>query len=390
MRLTEDILNAKYFPLGSRERLKATLISLMLILAVSIMIIDVYESVAQKYYAMSIIESSSATVLILLYILFPKKTSLQNTIYVALAVIGFLFVSSLTIHGANPEFALFWLATLPVYIFFFLGLKLGIRWTIAVVITLLMTAVNAFFEWSIPLYKTDFLIQITIGYIAISYLLYTLEKERQGYEDNLLTALKEKEVLLKEVHHRTKNNMQIMIGLLDTQSFKIDDVKYKRMFQSHVKRLKAMSLVHKHLYVGENYETVDIHKYLGEIIKNLQSITSHTIVSDIGHVTLNMNVAMNLGLIFNEAVVNAIEHAYEEGETKNIEVSFKCKEESCLLSVKDYGKGFDAKKSHNTLGVTLMQDISRSLKNGHIEINTKEGTEIKVYCTLEDKVNETT
>jgi len=386
MKLNEDILNGKHFPLGSRERLKATLISLVLLLAIIIMVIDVYESIVQRYYVMSVIEGSSAIIFCFVYALFPQNFSLQTTIHMALSVIGFLFLISLTIHGANSQFALFWLATLPVYIFFFLGLKRGKTWTIVVVGSLIMTTINAIYEWQSPLYTVDFLIQLTVGYIAISYLLYSLEKERQGYEENLLRTVKAKEVLLKEVHHRTKNNMQIMIGLLDTQSMKIDNSKYKKMFQSHVERLKSMVLVHEHLYAGETYETVDIHKYLEEITQNLQRLTSHTIVTDIDHITLNMKVAMNLGLFFNEAVVNAIEHAYAEGETGNIEVSFKRIENKCLLIVKDYGKGFDAEKTYNTLGVTLMKDLSNALDNENIEINTKNGTEIKVYCTLEKEV----
>ncbi len=388
MRLNEDILNAKHFPLGSRERLKATLISLMLLLSILIMLIDVYESIVQGYYAMSLIEGTSAVVFCFIYFLFPKIFSLQTTIDLALLVIGFLFIISLTIHGANPQFALFWLATLPIYIFFFLGLDLGMKWTGVAVATLAMTAINAVFEWFPPLYQVDFVIQLIVGYIAISYLLYSIEKERQGYEENLLDTLKDKEVLLKEVHHRTKNNMQIMIGLLETQSFKIDDPKYKKMFQSHVDRLKAMASVHEHLYIGKTYETVEIDKYLNQITQNLQGLTRHNIVIDIDMIVLDMKKAMNLGLVFNEAVSNAIEHAYEDGEVGEIKVSLKrIGTEKCLLSIQDHGKGFDKEKIYNTLGVTLMKDISTFLDDENIEIQSgNNGTKVKIYCALEKDI----
>ena len=383
MTLVEDILNGKHFPLGSRERLKATLISLVLLLATMIMIIDVSESIEQGYYAMSVIEGSSAVIYMIVYFLFPQKLSLQNTINIALPVIGFLFVISLTVPGANPQFALFWLATLPIHIFFFLGLKPGIKWTVVVVITLIMTTLNSFFVWYPPLYKTDFLLQLTVGYIAISYLLYSLEYERQGYEENLIDTAKQKEVLLKEVHHRTKNNMQVMMALLDTQAFKVDDPKYKKMFRSHVNRLKSMALVHEHLYSGKSYESVPIDEYLQEITQNVQHLTEHTIVSDIDPLILDMRLAMNLGLVYNEALSNALEHAYDKDEKGKIEVSLKKKDKKCVLRIKDYGKGFDENVNYKTLGLTLMKDIGNSLNSDAIEIRSDNGTEIQIHCTLE-------
>ncbi|MEA1954598.1 MAG: sensor histidine kinase [Campylobacterota bacterium] len=382
MNLSETILRGSYFPVGSRDRLKAVLINLTLLLAILIMLMDVYGSIIHNYYAMSIIESTTAGMFLLTYLLFPQYISLQNSIYIVLTVLSFLFVISLTIIGNNHEFAFFWLATLPIFIFFFLGIKRGFLWTLLVVFSLILTTLNAIFKWMPPLHTVDLLTQITLGYMAISYLLYVLEKERFRYEINLVNALNDKEILLKEVHHRTKNNMQIMISLLDTQSFKIDNSKYKKMFQSHVERLQAMSLVHEHLYRGETYETVDIHTYLGEILHNLQGVTSHTILSEIDHVTLNMKTALNLGLVFNEAVMNAIEHAYEDGEKGTIEVSLQHLEDRALLRVKDYGKGFYTQKSYNTLGVTLMKDLSATLDDKGIEIDTSNGTEIKIYCAL--------
>ncbi len=383
MTLVDDILNGKHFPLGSRERLKATLVSLVLILAALIMVIDVYESILLGYGAMAWIEGISASVLFVTYLLFPRYISLQSTIYSAVVTLCFLIILSLTIVGAHPYFALFWLATLPIYIFFFLGLEVGMKWSVGVVFVLILTTLNSVFEWIPPLYQYEFLIQLTVGYIAISYLLYSLENERQEYENSLIDSVKEREVLLKEIHHRTKNNIQVMMALLDTQSFKIDDPKYKKMFRSHVDRLKTMALVHEHLYSGETYETVEIDKYLKEITDHWQSLTKHRISTDIENLVLNMKLAMNLGLVYNEALSNAIEHAYGGDEEGEIEVSLKRAGEKCVLSVKDYGEGFDATANYKTLGVTLMQDISRSLESNGMEIESENGTEIRIYCTLE-------
>ena len=382
MDLVKDILNGKHFPLGSRERLKATLVSLTLLLAAFIMLIDVSENIEQDHFAMSIIESFTFIVFVTTYFLFPRYISLQTSIYITVSVLMFLFIISLTVMGANPQFALFWLATLPVYIFFFLGLKQGFTWTMVAVGTLVLTVLNTVFAWYPPIYTFDFLIQLTVGYIAISYLLYSLEKERQGYEESLLRILKDKEILLKEVHHRTKNNMQVMMALLDTQAFKTDDPKYKKIFQSHVERLKSMALVHEHLYSGDTYDMVRIDAYLNDITMNLQNVTKHKIITDIDNVTVDMKTAMNLGLVYNEALSNAIEHAYKEDEAGDIIVTLNEMGGKCILRVKDHGKGFDTTKTYQTLGLTLMKDISRSLYDDEMVIEHKNGTEIIVYCNL--------
>jgi len=384
MDLVEDILNGKHFSQGSREKLKATLVSLTLLLAAFIMLIDVYESIVQGYLAMSVIESLTLLIFIVTYLLFPRYISLETAINITVSVLGFLFIISLTVTGANPHFALFWLSTLPVYIFFFLGLDRGSRWALAAVAALVLTTFNTVYVWYPPLYKVDFMIQLTVGYIAISYLLYSLEKERQGYEESLIASLHEREILLKEVHHRTKNNMQVMMALLDTQAFKIDDPRYKKIFQSHVERLKSMALVHEHLYSGETYDRVNIDEYLNDITANLQNLTQHKIITNIDNVTVDMKTAMNLGLVYNEALSNAIEHAYSEGEEGQIEVSLKRLEGRCVLRIKDFGSGFDSQKQYRTLGLTLMKDISRSLDCKEMEIDVRQGTEIKVYCALNE------
>ena len=383
MTLVEDILNGKHFPLAGRERLKATLISLVLLLATFIIIIDVYESILGGHYTMSVLELFAIVVFLVVYILFPKHISFYHTMVITVAVLVTLIVLSLSVPGANPYFALFWLATIPIYVFFFFGLHTGMYLTSVIVVALLITMMFSALKSTIPLYSYDFLLQLTVGYIAISYLLYSLENERQEYEKGLVESIKQREILLKEVHHRTKNNMQIMMALLDTQSFKIDDPKYKKMFRAHVDRLKAMALVHEHLYSGESYESVAIDKYLQEITNNVQQLTEHTIVSDIEPLILDMKLAMNLGLVYNEALSNAIEHAYDKGEQGQIEVSLKKEDKKCVLKIKDHGKGFDETLNYKTLGLTLMKDIGNSLDSQAVEIKNNNGTEIQIHCTLE-------
>lgn len=240
------------------------------------------------------------------------------------------------------------------------------------------TGVKFVYEW-------ELLSQIVLGYLVVSYMLYIIESERSSYEQRLNVALEENKILFKEVHHRTKNNMQVVMSLLESQSFKIDDPKYKKMFETHVDRLKAMSLMHKNLYSNHSYEEVDIQEYLEEIAQSLQTYTEHKINTDIDPVRIDMKIAMNLGLIFNEAVTNAIEHAFEDNSGK-IDISFKQEGERYHLCIADNGKGYDTSKTYKSLGLTLIKDLSATLPHGSIDIEGKEGVKITIFFDVKETV----
>jgi two-component sensor histidine kinase len=233
-------------------------------------------------------------------------------------------------------------------------------------------------------YEWELLSQIVLGYLAISYMVYIIESERSSYEQRLNIALEENKILFKEVHHRTKNNMQVVMSLLEGQAFKIDDPKYKKMFETHVDRLKAMSMMHKNLYSNHSYEEVDIQAYLEEIAQNLQTYTEYSILTDIDPIRVHMKLAMNLGLIFNEAVTNAIEHAFDEKEGM-ISISLKPEGKRYRLSIEDNGKGYDTSKSFQSLGVTLIRDLSATLPHGTIDIDGKDGVKIVIYFDAKEE-----
>jgi two-component sensor histidine kinase len=379
-----DLINSKYFKSKSeRERAKGILISILLLFGIIIMFFDIYSSLRQSKLSMVYIESLCMFYYIVLYILFPKYLDLQSTLKFSIGTLVVLILLSLIIPGANHYYALFWLAVLPVYIFFFFGIDLGVKWSFGVIVGLFIVILNSIFKWAHPLYDIEFLLQLLLGYIAVSYLLYILEQERVGYEINLEQLIKNQNILLKEVHHRTKNNMQIMIALLETQYFKMDDVKCKRVFKSHINRLQSMALVHEYLYKGDSYEMVALDKYFFDISKQYQEIVEHSIILKLDPVVVDMKTAINLALIYNEALSNAIEHAFDNKTIGNIEVSLKKYTNECKISIKDNGKGFDTTKKNKTLGLNLIRDIASSLSSKPISIlSNQKGTIIEVYCNI--------
>ncbi len=374
----EEVLKGKYFIPKSRDRLRATMVNLFILVGAFILLLYAYENLIQGYYVMLMVDMFIITILMVAYLIFPHYIDVNHTSYMILGALTFLLSMSLIVPDQDPELSLFWLASLPIFVFFFLGVEKGIRWSTNMFVVLLFIPLFSYVTGVKFVYEWELLSQIVLGYLVVSYMLYVIESERSSYEERLNVALEENKILFKEVHHRTKNNMQVVMSLLESQSFKIDDPKYKKMFETHVDRLKAMSLMHKNLYSNHSYEEVDIQEYLEEIAQSLQTYTEHNINTDIEPIIVDMKIAMNLGLIFNEAVTNSIEHAFGD-EIGNIDISFKRVGTRYSLCIEDNGKGYDTSKTYKSLGLTLIKDLSATFPNSSINIEGDKGVKIKIF-----------
>jgi len=379
-----EILKGKHFSPKSRERLRATMVNLFVLTGSFVILLYAYENFTQGYYVMLAIELIIVFILVITYLIFPYYVSTRQASYIILAALTFSLAVSFVVPDKDPELSLFWLASLPIFVFFFLGVDNGIRWSTNMFIILLLIPFASFVTGIKFVYEWELLSQILLGYLVVSYMLYIIESERSSYESRLAVALEENQMLFKEVHHRTKNNMQVIMGLLETQSFKIDDPKYKKMFETHVDRLKAMSLMHKNLYTNQSYEDVNIKDYLEEIANSLRKYTEHHITTNIDPIMVDMKIAMNIGLIFNEAVTNAIEHAFNDEHQGQINIAFKHIGARCVFIIHDNGKGFDTSKTYQSLGMTLIKDLASTLLNNSLTIKKSEGTLIKIYFNLEE------
>jgi len=216
------------------------------------------------------------------------------------------------------------------------------------------------------------------SYSLIFYAFYRTEKRQLAYAEELEKSLEKNRFMLREMHHRIKNNMQVMMGFLETQSFKVHDPKYKQMFQGHVDRIKAMSYLHQNLSDQRSREMIDMDAYLHSIIRNLQLMTSNTITLDTQPCELNMRQALHVGLIVNEAVSNAIKYAYDDFDG-TISVVLRPEGERCLLLVQDFGKGYDpGALGDETLGVGMIEDMAMYLDESEVAVQTQNGVTIEV------------
>ncbi|WP_082458707.1 histidine kinase dimerization/phosphoacceptor domain -containing protein [Pedobacter sp. Leaf216] len=219
-----------------------------------------------------------------------------------------------------------------------------------------------------------------------SNLILEQKQEEINTQNELLRKiLGEKEWLLREIHHRVKNNLQIVISLLNTQSAYLDNEDALVAIRNSQNRMHAMSLIHQKLYQSDNLAEIDMKWYIKELVEYMIECfgTEKRIqfVLDTEAIKLDVAQAVPLGLILNEAISNAIKYAFPAGRKGNVKITFKAKDDgTCILSISDDGVGlplnFDADDSES-LGMSLMTGLTDQL-NGKIEMWNDNGLTLKV------------
>ena len=206
----------------------------------------------------------------------------------------------------------------------------------------------------------------------------------QKIHDQILSnALKEKEILLKEVHHRVKNNLQIISSLLYLQSLQIGDEAIADMFQNSLNRVRSMALVHEHLYKSDNFNHIDFKHYVGELISVLKESFGNQMVPVNVKVDIQTNIRFDqviyCGLIITELISNALKYAFKDRSAGVVEVSVKKKQGHFLLKVADNGVGVHDKTIDNgkSLGFNIIKELTRQLK-GILKISSNNGTLVKI------------
>lgn len=182
-------------------------------------------------------------------------------------------------------------------------------------------------------------------------------------------SLGEKETLLKEIHHRVKNNLQIISGLLEKQAMKTKDEQAKKLMKEGQNRVFSMALVHQNLYQSENLSAIEIKSYLEVLTQNIQKSQiakdqEIALVLDIDDSKVDIDTAIPLGLILNELITNCYKYAFQGREKGKIEIAFHQKDKKFDLSIADDGVGmanhFDIKKARS-LGLNLVNGLVRQL-----------------------------
>jgi two-component sensor histidine kinase len=204
--------------------------------------------------------------------------------------------------------------------------------------------------------------------------------ERKRAENQVLASLKEKELLLKEIHHRVKNNMQVISSLLSLATRGTDDERVHELFRDSMGRIRSMALVHEKLYRSSNLASIDFGEYVSTVTSELMRSFNRAGVEcrvDAGHVLLGIDTAIPCGLIVNELVSNALKHAFRGRERGTVAVFLRGIDSGTVeLVVQDDGIGLPSDvnvRSQTSMGMIVVNSLVDQIA-GSIAVENHAGT----------------
>ena len=189
---------------------------------------------------------------------------------------------------------------------------------------------------------------------------------------------------MKELHHRVKNNLQIVSSLLSLQSFRIKDKVAFNAIKEGQRRIEAMSLIHQRLYIQDNITQVNIKEFITDISESLMeaygfSNSSFNLVLNVSNELIDVDKAIPLSIIINELITNAFKYAFDGNKTPELKISLNKNSNNAELIVTDNGKGIDinAWEKNDGYGKELIHTFTDQLE-GTLELTVNNGTTFKI------------
>ena len=238
-------------------------------------------------------------------------------------------------------------------------------------------------------YLNSYVYFLTLGLGLIIVLAFIHQfisfQEEKKVKKILQKSLKEKEILLKEVHHRVKNNMQIISSLLNLQQYSIKDPDSLEAFRETKNRVNVMAMVHEEIYKSKDLGSIEVGDYIENLLKSLYRtyITNTELVElemDVEPINIDIDNAIPLGIIINELITNSLKYAFPNGKKGKVNLSLHSKNEDYILIESDNGIGIPEEidfKNAETLGLQLVNTLVSQI-NGIIELNRDNGTKFLI------------
>ncbi|MAO64815.1 MAG: hypothetical protein CL666_07420 [Balneola sp.] len=205
--------------------------------------------------------------------------------------------------------------------------------------------------------------------------------DRKEKEQQLEESLTEKETLLSEIHHRVKNNLAVVSGMMQLQAYDTANEELQTKLFDSVIRIKTMASVHELLYQSNSFSRLDFSDTIVKLVENisetLQTVTEINLDIECEHISLNINKAIPASLIVNEVVTNIYKHAFEGRQEGDIVLRVKQIDDEVLMNIKDNGVGFDVDQAvrSGSLGMHLIRELTGQIEGKYEYNNTSTGTE---------------
>lgn len=212
-------------------------------------------------------------------------------------------------------------------------------------------------------------------------------KERKKAELRFESSINEKVILLKEIHHRVKNNLAIVTSFIRMQARQISDPEIKNIFLNLQNRVKTMELIHTNLYSSKDFTQINFKSYVYSLIRNIQNTftNSENIVFSVtsNDIKLDIEQAIACGQIINELITNSFKHAFSFEEEGKISIELFKEKNLYVLIFSDSGKKtkdfYENSKKSKSLGITIVQELTKYQLKGTLEIHNENGVKYKIY-----------
>ncbi len=204
--------------------------------------------------------------------------------------------------------------------------------------------------------------------------------------EELQKSVKEKEILLKEIHHRVKNNMEIISSLLNMQAYKSEDEKFKEQMKESRSKIHAMALVHEFLYLGENLAYINVNEYIEKLVEDIKElyISNNTHIDvdlNIDKMEFSINRCIQVGMLLHELCVNAFKYAFKDDRDNLLCIHMNLEDKNIRVKIRDNGDGLknldDLEKS-DSIGMQLIHSIVDFQLHGTIEFKNNNGLECNI------------
>lgn len=338
----------------------------------------------------------SVPVLVIFSTIFEYTAGIQNLFYISSLIYLFAIAIYLSTKGKRPAYFILigWLVLFTTWILMYI-INIGI-------------ITHEFYSYY--LVEIGILGEALIFSFALADRIKILQKEREKANELLISqqksekqrleievnnktkdlkqALDEKDLLFKELHHRVKNNMQMIVSMIRLQSRNIEDSKLQEVFQTAQNRINTMAHLHELLYKQDNITHINTYEYFVLLIDELQK-SSNKKVEIIYNIKANLKMeqAIYCGLILNELVSNSFKYAFtnkKDGEGI-IEINLLKQNDTYILEVKDNGSGYDSSKKTDSLGLVLINTLATRQLKGTIEIDSTKQTKVLINWTSKDE-----
>jgi len=327
---------------------------------------------------------------------------LKSKSFIYPAIIALIMGYSLNLYNltkaSNFEnfIDLFWMINISIFAYFTLGRKVGHFYLILNIVSIFVISVLSKLNY-ITLYPAsnvyelstyiDFAINLSICSIFFGYLISEFIKQNNVAKENSIKSnlelqkqYDEKSIMLKEIHHRVKNNLQVVTSLLRLQLYKIEDENAAEPFQESIDRIASMALIHEKMYQGDKVKAINIKDYIEDLAKNLimnyANETFITLEVKSSVKTIELNHIVPLSLILNELISNSLKHAFPNKHNGHIRINISTNEIVNLqLSYKDSGI-WKVPKNENSFGFELIDTFTEQL-NGEYKFKSEEGVDYR-------------